>query len=74
MILVSMKSARHFCQVLMKLEIFLTDFRKIPNNQISTIQVQWEPSFEMRTDRQVTKLTVAFRNSANALKNKRGKP
>jgi len=37
-------------------------------NQISRKTVQWEPSCSMRTDGHRTKLTVAFRNFADAPK------
>ena len=51
--------------------IFLTDFRKILKYQILWKPVQWEQSCSMWTDGQtnMTKLTVAFRNFANAPKN-----
>jgi hypothetical protein len=47
---------------------FLTDFRKILENEISRISVQWAGNFSMptdwRTDRQtgIKKLIVVFRN------------
>ena len=67
-ILVFMWSNRHSCQMLMKLEIFWTDIRKILKCKIS---VQWEPSCSMRTDGQtdMTELIDAFSNFANAPKN-----
>ena len=67
-----------------KYPLFLSDFnetsifvdgfsKKIIKHQISLKSGQWEPSSPMRTDRQtqtdMTKLTVAFRNLANAPKN-----
>ena len=50
--------------------IFSTDYRKIIKCQISRKSVQWEPSCSMRTDGQtdMTKLTIALRNFANAPK------
>jgi hypothetical protein len=71
----SRKGTRYSSQILVELGIFLTDFGKILKYQISLKSVQWEPSCSMRTDGQtdrqtdVTKLTVAFRNFANASKN-----
>ena len=60
-----------------KYQLFLSDSNKNLNSldrfqkklkyQISSKSVQWEPSCSMRTD--MTKLIVAFRNSANAPKN-----
>jgi hypothetical protein len=49
-----------------------TDFRKTLKYQISWISAQWEPSCSMSTDGQtdMTKLTAAFRNFANAPKNR----
>jgi hypothetical protein len=57
------------CRNFMKLEIFSTVFRKKGLRYQS--YVQWEPSCTMRTEGRtdVTKLTVAFRNVANAPKN-----
>jgi len=67
-----------------KYPLFLSDFNDARNfstdirqlfNHIALKSVQWEPSFSMRlaglTNRQpnMTKLIVAFRNSANAPKN-----
>ena len=51
--------------------IFSTDFLKILKYQISRDSVQWEPSCSTRTDGKtdMTKLTVAFRNFANAPNN-----
>ena len=54
--------------------IFSIDFRKIFKYQITRKPAQWEPSWSMRSDRQMdgrtdmTKLIVAFRNFAKALK------
>ena len=45
-----------------------TQFRKILNCIMSLKSVQWKLSRSMRTERHVTKLTVAFRNFANALR------
>jgi hypothetical protein len=47
---------------------FSSDFRKMLKYQISRKSVQWEPSCSMRTDGHRTKLTVAFRNFAEAPK------
>ena len=57
--------------MLMKVEFFFTDFLKMLNHIISRKSVQWEPRCSMQTDEQTdtTKLTVAFRNFANAPKN-----
>jgi hypothetical protein len=46
-------SNRYSCQILMKLEFLLPDFRKILKNQFSLKSVQWEPSCSMRTDEQI---------------------
>jgi hypothetical protein len=48
--------------------MFSTDFPKIPKYQSSRNFVQWQPSCSMRTEGQtdMTNLTVAFRNIANA--------
>jgi hypothetical protein len=59
---------RYSCHILIELELFSIEFRKILKNQIPRKSDQWEPSYAMRTmiltDRQteVTKLTVAFRS------------
>jgi hypothetical protein len=47
--------------------IFSTNFQKILKYQISWKPMQWEPSCSKRTEREteMTKLIVAFRNSAN---------
>ena len=57
---------RYSGQPFKKLRIFSTDFR-ILKYQISRKSVQWEPSCSIRVDGRtvMTKLTVAFRNSAN---------
>jgi hypothetical protein len=49
--------------------IFLADFRELLKYQIWRKSAQWEPSCSMRTD--MTKQTVAYRNSANAPKIRR---
>ena len=51
--------------------ILFKDFRKIFKYKISWKSFQWKPSCSMRTNRRtnMTKLIVAFLNSANALKN-----
>jgi hypothetical protein len=51
----------------MKLEFSRQILEKYSKYQISWKSVQWEPS-SMRKDRAKTKLTVAFRNFANAPK------
>jgi len=43
-------SNRYSCQILMKLEFILPDFRKILKNQFWWKSVQWEPNCSMRTD------------------------
>jgi hypothetical protein len=50
--------------------VFLTDFRKSLKYQILSKSVQSKPSCSKRTDgrKNMTKLTVAFRNSENAPK------
>jgi hypothetical protein len=50
---------------------FQTVFFKLLKYQISRKYVQWQPGYSMRTDGRtdMTKLTVAFRNFANAPKN-----
>ena len=50
---------------------FTTDFRKILKYKILWKSARWEPSCSLRTDGQadMTKLTVASRHFANALKN-----
>jgi hypothetical protein len=50
--------------------IFSTNFKKMLKYQISRKSMQWEPSCSKQTDRQteMTKLIVAFRNSAKAPK------
>ena len=55
----------------MKLEIFYSDFRGRLKYQISSNSVQWKKSCSMLTDRMtdMTKLTFASRNFANAPKN-----
>ena len=69
-----MTSTRYFCRILMKFEISRYIFEKA-QYQVSLKFVQWEPSCSVRTDGQtdvqtdMTKLIVAFRNFANALKN-----
>ena len=51
--------------------IFSADFGKIPTYQFPSKSAQWEPSCSMRANGHTykTKLTVAFRNFANAPKN-----
>jgi hypothetical protein len=46
---VFVKSTRHYFQILMKIEFFGTDFRKILKYQISWQSVQWEPSWSTWT-------------------------
>ena len=55
----------------MKLDFYGQIFEKILKNEILLKSVQWETSCFMRTDGQtdMTKLTVAFREFANALDN-----
>jgi hypothetical protein len=45
--------------------IFSTDCRKILKYEISWKSVEWEPSCSLRTNGQMTKVTVAFLNVAN---------
>jgi len=47
----------------------LTDFRKMLKYRISWKSAQWDPMFHADGKRGMTKLTVAFRNFANATKN-----
>ena len=60
----------------MKLEFLSTDFRRTLKYQTSRISVQWGPSSSMRaggrTDRH-DEAIVAFRNCANAPKNRQMK-
>jgi hypothetical protein len=71
---VFMSSTRYFCRILMKFEFFRHIFEEA-QYQVLFKFVQWEPSCSVRTDVQtdgqtdLTKLTVAFRNFANTLKN-----
>jgi len=57
--------------------IFWIVFRKLLKYKISSISVHWEPRCSLRADRRtdgrtdMTKLIVAFRNSANMRKNVR---
>jgi hypothetical protein len=72
---VFMQSTLYSCQICNETWIFIADFRKRLKCQISWKFNQRQPKCSMRkdgrTDRQtdVTKLTVAFRNFANAPKN-----
>ena len=73
--LLFMWSIRYSCQILMKLEFSRHVFEKYSNVKISWKSVQWELSCYIwmgrRIDRKtgMKKLTVAFRNFANAPKN-----
>jgi hypothetical protein len=69
-------TSRYFCQLLMKLEVFPTDYLKVLKYQISWKSGQWDPSCSMRTYGQtdVTKLIIAFRNFANAPKSRSSIP
>jgi hypothetical protein len=68
-------STRYFCRILIKLQIFSTDFRSSLKYKISSKSVQLKPSCSTRTDGQMdmTKVIVAFRNFANAPKNSEGR-
>jgi hypothetical protein len=68
-----MLSGRYSCQVLIKLKIFSTDFRKILQYQTYRKILSVEAELFLadgrmggQTDTYVTKLIVAFRNCANA--------
>jgi hypothetical protein len=69
---VFMWSTRYYCRILMKLEFSRQTFENKKNlkYRVSSKSAQLELSGFMRTDRQtdMTKLIVAFRNFANALK------
>ena len=67
-----MQSALNSCLVLMKLEFSGQIFKKkLSNIKCHGNPSKWEPSFSMRKERRtykwkdMTKLTVAFRNCAN---------
>ena len=63
-------SASYSCQLLMKLECSCQIFEKYSNTNFHENPFQWEPRCTTRTDRQTdVKLTVVFRNFANASDN-----
>jgi len=67
---VFMQSTRCFCQILMVLEIFSTDFRKIPKyTKFRENPSGGSPVPCVRTD--MTKLIVVFRNFTKAPKNRK---
>jgi len=63
-----LRSSPKSCQILMKLELLSTDFRKILKYKRFLKCFHWDSSCSMRTD--LTKLTVAFHNFADTPTNK----
>ena len=63
-----MRSPRHSCQILRKTEFSQKISEKYSNIKFHENPILWEPSCSMRADgrAEMTKLTVAFRNFANA--------
>jgi hypothetical protein len=64
---VFMRSTRHSCQIVIKLESSRQAFEKSWNIKFHEKSVQWEPSCSMWTD--MSKLTVAFLTCSYALNN-----